>query len=111
MLIAAALIELELHEAESIKAKRRVLQAVKARVERRFKVSIAEIADHDDRHSICLGCVKVGVDPVHLRAGMDKLIRFVESLGLAELVDEDVIVARIDEFEAVDADGEAEGTE
>jgi len=101
MLIGAALIELVLFEADSIKAKRRVVRALVDRVASRFRVSVAEVADQDDRHSICIGCVKVGVDPAHLRAQMDKVVRYVDELGLAELVADDVLVARLDELRPV----------
>jgi uncharacterized protein YlxP (DUF503 family) len=102
MLIAAALIELHLAEADSIKAKRRVVRAVRDRVASRFRISVAEVADQDDRHSICIGCAKVGIDARHLRASMEKVIRYVDELGLAELVGDDVIVAQLDELEPVE---------
>jgi uncharacterized protein len=105
MLIAAALLELELAEADSIKAKRRVVNAIKDRVRRRFNVSVAEVAAHDERHSICIGCVKVGVEAKHLREQMEKLVRVVESLGLAEVVSDDVTIVRLDEIEEVEEDG------
>lgn len=107
MLIAAALIELALPEAETIKARRRVARAVKDRIRARFNVSVAEVADQDERHSVCIGCVMVGVDPRHLRDGMEKLVRYVESLGIAEVVADDVAVLRIDEIEELEDDGDA----
>jgi uncharacterized protein YlxP (DUF503 family) len=102
MLIAAALIELVLVEADSIKVKRRVVRSVVDRVSSRFRVSVAEVADQDDRHVICIGCVKVGIDPVHLRAQMEKVVRYVDDLALAELVSDDILIARLDELEPVD---------
>ncbi len=107
MLIAAALIELTLPDSESLKAKRRVVRSVKDRVSSRFRVSVAEVADHDDRHVICIGCAKVGVDPRKLRSEMEKVIRFVDDLGLAELTADDVVVAQLDELETVDAGEDA----
>ena len=102
MRIAAALIELALPQAATIKAKRRVSNAIKSRLRQRFNVSTAEVADHDDRHSVCVGCVMVGVDPRHLRNQMEKVIRYVESLGLAEVVADDVTVVRLDELEELE---------
>ncbi len=102
MRIAAALIELALPDAGTIKAKRRVSNAIKSRLRQRFNVSTAEVADHDDRHSVCVGCVMVGVDPRHLRSQMEKVIRYVESLGLAEVVADDVAVMRLDELEELE---------
>ena len=109
MLIAAALLELELAEADSIKAKRRVVNAIKDRVRRRFNVSVAEVSAHDERHSICIGCVKVGVEAKHLREQMEKIVRTVESFGLAELVSDDVTIVRLDEVEEVDDDDSGTG--
>jgi uncharacterized protein YlxP (DUF503 family) len=102
MLISAALIELSLPETETIKERRRVARSIKDRVRQRFNVSVAEVADQDERDSICIGCVMVGVDPRHLREGMDKVIRYVESLGLAEVVADDVVVVRLDEVEELE---------
>jgi len=102
MLIAASLIELDLADADSIKAKRRVVKSILARLPQRFGVSVAEVAAHDDRHSICIGCVKVGVDPKHLQKQMEKVIRYVESLGLAEVIGDEVAVLRLAELEEVE---------
>ena len=104
MLIAAVLIELALAEADSIKAKRRVVRAVKDRLRSRFNVSVAEVSAHDERHSICIGIAMVGIDPRHLRQKAEKAIRHVEKLGLAELVGDDIVVARLDELDTVEED-------
>ena len=109
MLISAALIELSLPETETIKDRRRVARSIKDRVRQRFNVSVAEVADQDERDSICIGCVMVGVDPRHLREGMDKVIRYVESLGLAEVVADDVVVVRLDEVEELEDDEDEDG--
>jgi uncharacterized protein YlxP (DUF503 family) len=104
MLIAAAIIELALPDADSIKARRRVANAVKDRLRRRFNLSVAEMSDPDDRHSICIGCVMVGIQPSHLRGQLEKAIRYVERLGLAEVVGDDVVIARLDEIEQVEGE-------
>lgn len=106
MLIAACLIELSLPESDSIKDKRRVVRAVKDRLRHRFNVSAAEVDDQDDRHSVCIGCVMVGIDPRHLRAQMEKAVEYVEGLGLAEVVSDDIEVLRIDQIEEVEDPGD-----
>ncbi len=108
MLIAAAMIELALPEADSIKAKRRVAHAVKDRLRQRFNLSVAEVDAQDDRHAICIGCVMVGVNPRHLRDQLEKVIRFVERLALAEVVGDDIVIARLDEIDEVDPEEEDE---
>jgi uncharacterized protein YlxP (DUF503 family) len=102
MLIAAALLELTVHEADSIKAKRRVVRSLKDRLRARFNVAVAEVDDLDDRHSICLGLTTVGSDARHLRERLAKAIRYAESLGLAELTGDDILVARLDQIEAAE---------
>lgn len=98
MLIAAALIELGLPEAESIKARRRVASSVKERIKQRFGISAAEVGDPDLRHEIAIGCVEVGTDPRVMRERMERVVRFVEGLGIAELISDDVTVAHLDEL-------------
>jgi uncharacterized protein YlxP (DUF503 family) len=105
MLIGAALIELALPDADSIKARRRVVRAVKDRVRQRFNVSVADLGDPDDRHRVSVGCVVVGVDPRHLHRRLEKVVRFVEGLGVAEMVEDDIMVVRLDEVEEVDLSG------
>ena len=46
----------------------------------------------------------VGVDPRHLRAQMEKVVRHVERLGLAEVVDDDIVVHRLDEVPEVETE-------
>ena len=104
MLIGAALMELALPKVDSIKARRRVAHAVKDRLRQRFNLSVAEVGDPNDRRGICVGCVAVGVDPRHLQKRLEQAVRFVEGLGLAELVGEDILVARLDELEEVESD-------
>jgi uncharacterized protein YlxP (DUF503 family) len=107
MLIAAALIQLALPEADSLKARRRVASAVKERIRGRFHVSVAEVGDPEDRHEVVIGCAEVGTDPRVMRERMQRIIKFVESLGLAELSGDDVTVVRLDEFEELDPDDES----
>jgi len=109
MLIAAALIELFLPQSESIKDRRRAARSIVDRVRQRFNVSVAEVADQDERHSICIGCVMVGIDPRHLRSGMEKVIHYVDSLGLGEVVSDDVTVVRLDEVEELEDDDDDDG--
>ncbi len=108
MFLAAALIELEVPDAGTLKAHRSLANALKDRIRRRFNVSVAEVGDAEDRRSLVIGCAAVGVDPRHMREKMERLTRFVEGLGLAEVVGDDVVIARLDELEEVDEVEEAD---
>ncbi len=102
MLIAAALIELSVPDSGTIKARRSLAKAVKDRLCKRFNLSVAEVGDPDDRQSVCIGCVMVGIDPRHLRNAMEKVVRYVESLGLSEGVSDDITIVRLDEVEELE---------
>jgi len=106
MRIGAALIELYLPDAESLKARRRVARSVADRLRQRFRVSVAELGDAEDRHCVQLGLALVGSEAAELRSRLEKMVRFVEGLGLAEVVADDVIVARLDELEQEEAEAE-----
>jgi hypothetical protein len=99
MRIGAALIELYLPDADSLKARRRVARSVADRLRQRFRVSVAEVGDAGDRHRVQLGLALVGGEAPELRARLEKMVRFVEALGLGEVVADDVVVARLDELE------------
>ncbi len=98
MLIAAALIELTVQGDGSLKARRRVANAVKQRIRNRFEISVAEVGDPEAHREVVLGCVMVGIDPTAMRKRMENVVRFVEGLGLAEVLADDVTVARLDEL-------------
>ncbi len=98
MLIAAALIELLVPNADSLKARRRVANAVKERIRSRFDVSVAEVGDPEDRHEVVLGCALVGIDPTAMRKKLERVIRFVEDVGIAEVTADDITVVRLDEL-------------
>ena len=102
MLIAACLIQLGVPDATSIKARRRVANAIKERIKQRFHISAAEIGDPDERHEVVIGCVEVGNDPRVMRGRMEKVIRYAEDLGLAVLLSDDITIARLDELEEFD---------
>jgi hypothetical protein len=98
MLIGAALLEFRVPDARSIKARRSVANSLKDRIKKRFGISAAEVGDPDEWHEVFIGCVEVGTDPRVMRERMERVVRFVEKLGLAELVSDDVTVAQLDEL-------------
>ena len=93
MLIAAALIELAVPDAETIKARRRVARSVKDRIRQRFNVSVAEVADLPDGEiDLVFVCTPASTNPGLLRQAADKGIRaaFIASAGYGEAGDEGI---------------------
>ena len=81
---------LYLPENHSLKGKRSVLRTIKARVQNKFNVSIAECEDHDLWQRITLGVSQVGADEGHVDSCLRSVVRFIEDLQLAELGEERV---------------------
>ncbi len=90
MVVGVLRLELRLAENHSLKGKRSVVRAIKARVRNKFNVSIAECDDHDLWQRITLGVSQVGTDQAHVDACLREVVGFVEDLRLAEVGEERV---------------------
>jgi uncharacterized protein YlxP (DUF503 family) len=90
MVVGVLRLELLLPENHSLKGKRAVLRALKARVQNKFNVSIAEADDHDLWQRAVLGVSQVGAEQGHVDACLREVIRFIEDQNLAELGEERV---------------------
>ena len=68
----------------SLKGKRSILRSIKARVQQKFNVSIAECEDHDLWQRTVLGVSQVGADQPHVDRCLRSVVCFIEDLQLAE---------------------------
>jgi uncharacterized protein YlxP (DUF503 family) len=90
MVVGVLRLELLLPENHSLKGKRSVLRAIKARVQNKFNVSIAECAEHDHWQRTILGVSQVGAEQGHVDACLRQVVQFIDGLQLAELGEERV---------------------
>jgi hypothetical protein len=90
LVVGVLRLELRLPENRSLKGKRSVLRTIKARVQNKFNVSIAECDDHDLWPKATLGVSQVGADQAHVDSCLREVIHFIEELELAELGEEQV---------------------
>jgi len=67
-----------------------VLRTIKARVQNKFNVSIAECDDHDLWQRAILGVSQVGADRPHVERCLQEVVRFIDELQVAELGSEHV---------------------
>jgi uncharacterized protein YlxP (DUF503 family) len=74
-----------LAENHTLKGKRGVLKSVQARVSNQFNVSVAECGDQDLWQSAVLGFSAVGSSRQIVEATLQKVVEFVDGLGLAEV--------------------------
>ena len=88
MVVGVLRLELLLHDNHSLKGKRSVLRTIKARVQNKFNVSIAECADHDLWQRATLGVSQVGTDQPHVDSCLRQVVRFIEDLQIADVGEE-----------------------
>ncbi len=90
MVVGAALVEIYVHESQSLKAKRGVVQSIRRRVRNRFNLAIAEVGGQDTWQRAVLGLSAVGADAKVVRGALERAIDFIEDLHLAEVKGADV---------------------
>ncbi len=90
MILGAALIELRVHGSQSLKAKRGVVQSIKRRVRNRFNLSVAEVGGQGTWQIAVLGMSAAGAEALPVKKVLERAIRFVEEMHLAEVRDSDI---------------------
>ena len=97
MVIGVGIVELHLPANRSLKGKRQVLNRITERVRNRFPVSIAEVGHQDLWQRARVGFCMVSNDAGFAGSCLDKVVNFIDSLGLAEMLDSMVDVQQFDD--------------
>ena len=87
MVVGVMEVHIALYDNESLKLKRSVVKRIIHRTQNKFNVAVAEVDEQDALDRAVLGCVVVGNDQRFLRSVLDKMEDFIESIGLAEVLD------------------------
>jgi uncharacterized protein YlxP (DUF503 family) len=85
MVVGVLKLNLLLPENHSLKGKRGVLKRIQALVANQFNISVTECGDQDLWQSAVLGFGVVGTSRPILEATLQKVVEFVETMGLAEM--------------------------
>ncbi|MCL4220401.1 MAG: DUF503 family protein [Phycisphaerales bacterium] len=85
MVIGILQFELLIHDAESLKDKRRVVRSVKDRLHREHQVSVAEVAAQESASLAILGLALVGTDGKHVAQTLDRIVEKIRAVHDAEL--------------------------
>jgi uncharacterized protein YlxP (DUF503 family) len=86
MVVGVCHLDLLLPEGSSLKAKRSVIKSLIARVRAKFNCSIAEVGAHDLWQRAHVGICLVGSDQPFINSSLDKVIDYIERLGVLEVV-------------------------
>jgi len=92
IIVGVARIVLGLHGNASLKGKRGVLNRIKDRVRDRFNVAIAEVGALDAHERSVMAITCVSNDRNMAEKVLERVIRYIESIGEAELLADDVSV-------------------
>jgi uncharacterized protein YlxP (DUF503 family) len=90
MVVGVLKLKLMIPENHSLKGKRGVLKRIQARVGNHFNVSVTECGDQELWQSTVLGFAVAGTSQPIVEATLQKIVEFVDALGLAELADAEV---------------------
>lgn len=92
MVVGVCRITLLIAESHSLKERRMVLRRIKDRVRNKFNVAIAEVSEGDYRdswQSAQIGFSVVANDKGFTQSVVQKVLDFVDSLGMAKLADDE----------------------
>ena len=90
MVVGVLKLNLILPENHSLKGKRGVVKRIQARVSNQFNVSVTECGDQDLWQSSVLGFGAVGTNQKIVEATLEKIVDFIDGLGLAQVGDSQV---------------------
>ena len=90
MTVGVLRLTLFIPENHSLKGKRSVLRKIKARVNDKFNVSIAECDDHDLWQRAVLGISQVGKDQAFVDSALRQVISFIDGMQVAQLGEEQI---------------------
>ena len=86
MFVGICKIDVYMPTVHSLKEKRHILKCVIERVKNRFNISIAEVDNNDLWQRGSLGIALIGNDCRFVNSSMDKILNFLESNNLFEII-------------------------
>ena len=95
MVVGYGVLTFRLHDCRSLKAKRSVVKSIVHQVRNHFNASVAEVGVNDVHQRAQIGFALAGSAQPVINAKMDKVINFVEDLGLAELIDTEMEILHL----------------
>jgi uncharacterized protein YlxP (DUF503 family) len=95
MVVGIGSLTLYIQECHSLKAKRKVVKALIARLRNNFNASVAEVGANDMHQKARIGFAVMGNDTQVINSKLDKMFNFVETLGLAEVLDSELEIIHL----------------
>lgn len=98
MVIGSGIIDIWIVESRSLKEKRGVLSRILKRTQNEFNITIAEIGENDHWKRAKIGFAVVGNDHSYINGKVDHILRFIDSLQLAEVLNTNIEMIHISDM-------------
>ena len=95
MVVGIGIITFRLHDCHSLKGKRKVVKSVINHMRNHFNSSVAEVGLNDVHQGAEIGFALVGNNRGVINSKADKVFNFVDSLGLAEIIDTELEIINL----------------
>ena len=92
MFVGVGTLELRIYDLDSLKAKTGVVRKIMRRARERFPISICEVEMQQDLEQSVLGFTSVGTNESATKTLMNRVIEFIESLHMANVISADYTV-------------------
>ncbi len=87
MVVGTGMIKIFIPECRSLKEKRTVVKRIISHVRKTFNVSLAEVGENDNWKRSTLGFAVVGNERSHIDSTMNAVMKCVDDLRLADIID------------------------
>jgi uncharacterized protein YlxP (DUF503 family) len=95
MIVGAAVVEIHVHESQSLKAKRGVVRSIAGRLRNRFNISVSEVGGQGTWQRAVIGLSMAGNEEIPLRRALEKAVTAIEEMHLAEVVASEIEMIRL----------------
>lgn len=95
MIVGAAVVEIHVHESQSLKAKRGVVRSIAGRLRNRFNLSVSEVGGQGTWQRAVIGLSMTGSEEIPLRRALERAVSAIEGMHLAEVVASEIEMIRL----------------
>lgn len=95
MVIGTGILVFRLHDCHSLKGKRSVIKTIINQIRNHFNVSVAEVGANDIYQRAEIGFALAGSEHGVVNAKIDKILNFIENLGLAEVTGTEIEIIHL----------------